>query len=76
MGEGGRDRALFQAMDNHRRPTYPKAAALHHPLRRVAICLDCEACFELGADRCPACGSETWAPLARFLDGRAASHVA
>jgi len=52
------------------RPTSPKAAAVHVPLRRVAFCLDCEACFELGPDNCPACGAETWAPLARFLEGR------
>jgi hypothetical protein len=41
---------------------------LHMPLTRVAFCLDCEECFEIGARTCPACGSETWTPLARFLD--------
>ncbi len=41
---------------------------LHLPFRRVALCLDCEECFELGSSVCPACGSETWTPLARFLD--------
>lgn len=37
------------------------------PLTRIALCLDCEQCFELGRAACPACGSETWAPVARFL---------
>lgn len=40
---------------------------LHLPLRRVALCLDCDECFELGTPMCPGCGSETWTPLARFL---------
>ena len=37
------------------------------PLSRLAICLDCEVCFSLGPQRCPACGSETWSLVARFL---------
>ncbi|HXG05685.1 MAG TPA: hypothetical protein VNO23_19995 [Candidatus Binatia bacterium] len=41
---------------------------LHIPLRRLAMCLDCEVCFEVGPAECPACGSETWAALGRFLD--------
>ena len=40
---------------------------LHLPLKSVALCLDCERCFELGSPVCPACGSETWTALARFL---------
>ena len=40
----------------------------HLPLRRLALCLDCDECFELGAPTCPACGSRTWSPLARFID--------
>ncbi|HEY3066751.1 MAG TPA: hypothetical protein VGL09_13225 [Methylomirabilota bacterium] len=44
------------------------AATIHLPLRRVALCLDCDECFEIGADRCPACGSGTWTALARFLE--------
>jgi len=43
---------------------------LQLPLDRLAMCLDCETCFEVGADSCPACGSRIWASLARFLDGR------
>jgi len=39
----------------------------HFPLRKLALCLDCDACFEFGPKTCPACGSETLAPLARFL---------
>jgi hypothetical protein len=40
---------------------------LHFPLARLALCLDCEVCFEIGPDQCPACGSETWSPLSRFI---------
>ena len=52
-------------------------AALHHvvrldgtylPLRRVGLCLDCEACFEIGTSSCPACGGDTWVVLAKFLN--------
>jgi hypothetical protein len=39
----------------------------HWPLKRLALCLDCDVCFEI-TDACPACGSETWTTLARFLD--------
>lgn len=41
------------------------------PLARVVVCLDCEACFALGVPRCPACGSQTWTLVARFLEPRA-----
>ena len=44
------------------------ADVTHLPLRKLALCLDCDACFELGAPTCPACGSRTWSPLARFID--------
>lgn len=40
---------------------------LHLPLKRAALCLDCEEIFSL-ASVCPACGSEAWTPLARFLE--------
>jgi hypothetical protein len=43
---------------------------LHLPLGRTALCLDCETCFEIGTDRCPVCGSGTWASVARFLYAR------
>ena len=43
--------------------------SLHVPLGRLALCLDCEECFELGVDACPACSSQTWVPLARFVGG-------
>jgi len=39
----------------------------HIPVARLALCLDCEVCFEIGPEKCPACGSATWAPLARFI---------
>jgi hypothetical protein len=42
----------------------------HLPLGRIALCLDCDACFEIGTNPCPACGSRTWASVARFLYGR------
>lgn len=40
----------------------------HAPLRRVALCLDCDECFDVACTKCPACGGETWASLARFLE--------
>ncbi len=43
------------------------APPFHFPLRKLALCLDCDACFEFGPRICPACGSETLASLARFL---------
>lgn len=45
-----------------------RAVRVHFPLMRLGLCLDCEECFEIGSDSCPACGSETWMPLARFLE--------
>jgi hypothetical protein len=49
------------------RPRRPEAP-VHLPLRRLALCLDCDECFEIGAATCPACGSETWTSLGRFLE--------
>jgi hypothetical protein len=43
-------------------------SSVHLPLMRLGMCLDCEACFEIGVAACPACGSKTWMPLARFLE--------
>jgi hypothetical protein len=40
---------------------------LYIPLARLALCVDCEVCFEIGPDQCPACGSDTWSPLSRFI---------
>ena len=51
-------------MINTKRKLAPR---MHLPLRRLALCLDCDECFEIN-DACPACGSETWTSLARFLD--------
>ena len=42
--------------------------APHLPLRRLAMCLDCETCFEIGTSACPACGGTAWVLLARFLN--------
>jgi hypothetical protein len=44
-----------------------RVSRVHLPFARVGMCLDCEACFEIGA-ACPACGSRAWMPLARFLE--------
>jgi hypothetical protein len=44
------------------------APGIHLPLRKLALCLDCDECFELGYSTCPACGSGTWSPLGRFLE--------
>ena len=46
----------------------PAPPRVHFPLRRLALCLDCDECFEIGSPNCPACGSETAASLARFLE--------
>ena len=43
------------------------AGAPHLPLGRLALCLDCEATFEIRMASCPACTSRTWVPVARFL---------
>jgi hypothetical protein len=43
------------------------AARLYFPLARLALCADCEVCFEIGLDACPACGCQTWSPLARLI---------
>lgn len=60
-----------------RRPVSTLRPQLHLPLKRLALCLDCEKCFELGAAACPACGSGTWIILARFLEaGQATAELA
>jgi hypothetical protein len=43
-------------------------ATPHLPLARIVLCLDCDTCFEIGSDACPACGGRAWASVARFLD--------
>lgn len=48
--------------------TQPRFTGVHLPLRNLALCLDCDECFSLGSETCPACGSGTWTPAARFLD--------
>ena len=48
---------------------------MHLPLKRLALCLDCDECFEI-ADACPACGSETWTSLGRFLESNSPESVA
>jgi hypothetical protein len=46
----------------------PIASHVHLPLRLLALCLDCDGCFEIGSERCPACGSATWTSLSLFLE--------
>jgi hypothetical protein len=48
--------------------TQARSNGIHLPLRKLALCLDCDECFALGGELCPACGSRTWTPAARFLD--------
>ncbi len=48
--------------------TQDRSTGIHLPLRNLALCLDCDECFALGGELCPACGSRTWTPAARFLD--------
>jgi hypothetical protein len=43
------------------------AAKVHLPLRQLALCLDCDECYEISSPTCPACGSATRTSLARFL---------
>jgi len=47
------------------------AARLYFPLARLALCADCEVCFEIGADACPACGGRSWSPLSRLIGQQA-----
>ena len=50
-----------------RNPILNAAPRVHFPLARLALCLDCDACFEIGLEQCPACGSRTWSSLSRFI---------
>ena len=52
------------AMRTRAQVTTPR---VHIPLARLALCVDCEVCFEIGPEQCPGCGSETWSPLSRFI---------
>ena len=49
------------------------ATHVHLPLRQLALCVDCNECFELGRATCPACGSGTWTWLWRFLQQASSS---
>jgi hypothetical protein len=40
------------------------------PLRRLALCVDCEACFDIALPSCPGCGGDSWVLLTKFLDQR------
>lgn len=41
---------------------------MHLALRHLVLCLDCNECFGIGLEKCPACGSETWTSLSGFLE--------
>src|SRR2546426_2326704 len=57
-------------MISRRRKPAPR---VHLPLRSLALCLDCDECFEVGPETCPACGSATWTTIARFLEKASSS---
>src|SRR5437667_2174038 len=57
-------------MISRRRKPAPR---VHLPLRSLALCLDCDECFEVGPETCPACGSATWTTIARFLEQASSS---
>jgi len=40
---------------------------VYFPFARLALCADCEVCFEIGLEACPACGGRTWSPLSRLI---------
>jgi hypothetical protein len=65
VAAGHHSREVERSMINSTRRLAPR---MHLPLRRLALCLDCDECFEIGEGTCPACGSETWTPLARFME--------
>ena len=44
------------------------APEMHLSLRHLVLCLDCNECFGIGHEKCPACGGETWMSLSRFLE--------
>jgi hypothetical protein len=51
-------------MISRRRMLVTKA---HLPLQHLALCLDCDECFEMSCPTCPACGSATSTSLSHFL---------
>src|SRR2546425_11059223 len=57
-------------MISRRRKPAPR---VHLPLRSLALCLDCDECFEVGPETCPACGSATWTTISRFLEQASSS---
>src|SRR3989442_14596358 len=57
-------------MTGRRRKPEPR---VHLALRSLALCLDCDECFEVGPETCPACGSATWTPISRFLEQASSS---
>ena len=46
------------------------APYVHLPLRQLALCLACDECFDIVAERCPTCGGATWTSLSRLAEPR------
>lgn len=44
---------------------------LHIPLSRLAVCIACEATFDIAFGKCPACTSEQIALVTAWFTGRA-----
>lgn len=42
-----------------------RTPVVHIPLAQLCLCIDCEACFQIGPERCPACTSRSWVLAAR-----------
>jgi hypothetical protein len=43
--------------------------ALHLPLNRAMLCIDCDSVFEYGPQHCPACARGAVVPLATYVEG-------
>jgi hypothetical protein len=46
------------------------APYVHLPRRRLALCLACDECFDIVAERCPACGGAARTSLSRLAAPR------
>jgi hypothetical protein len=57
----------FPVVTRNRATVLNATPRVHIPLERVALCLDCDACFDVEYHQCPACGSGTWSSVSRFI---------
>lgn len=39
----------------------------HWPMSHTMLCIECDTVFKVGPAQCPACTSESFVPLRRFL---------